>query len=270
MIDTADSYSKWVAGHKGGESEAIIGNWLKRSGKRSRVIIATKVGSEMGPGKKGLSKEYILSAADESLRRLQTDYIDLYQAHFDDPATPLDETLGAFEQLIQQGKVRNVGASNYSAKRLTKALEVSEEHGFAQYETLQPLYNLCDREEFESDLAELCVKREIGVIPYFSLASGFLTGKYRTEEDAVGKPRGDFVAKYLNKRGLRILRALDEVAREHNATLAQVALAWLLTRPGVTAPIASVTSIKQLDELLGAATISLDESSVAALNEASD
>jgi aryl-alcohol dehydrogenase-like predicted oxidoreductase len=269
MIDTADSYSKWVSGHNGGESETIIGHWLNRTGKRSQVILSTKVGSEMGPDKKGLSKEYILRAAEASLKRLQTDYIDLYQSHFEDPATPLEETLEAFGQLIKEGKVKAIGASNYSAKQLRRALQTSQEHGLPRYETLQPLYNLCDREDFEEDLAPLCIERGLGVIPYFSLASGFLTGKYRSEADAAGKPRGDFVAKYLNKRGMRILAALDETARKHEATPAQVALAWLIGRPAVTAPIASVSNSAQLDELVGAASLTLDEASIKRLGEAS-
>ncbi len=269
MIDTADSYSKWVSGHTGGESETIIGHWLNRSGKRSQVLIATKVGSEMGPEQKGLSKEYIVRAAEGSLKRLQTDYIDLYQAHFDDPATPLEETLAAFDQLIKEGKVKAIGASNYSAKRLRLALETSQEQGLPRYETLQPLYNLCDREDFEEDLAPLCIERGLGVIPYFSLASGFLTGKYRSEADATGKPRGDFVAKYFNKRGMRILDALDETAKKHEATPGQAALAWLIGRPAVTAAIASVSSSSQLEELVGAASLTLDEESIKMLDEAS-
>jgi aryl-alcohol dehydrogenase-like predicted oxidoreductase len=269
LIDTADSYSKWVAGHQGGESETIIGKWLRQNGKRSQVLIATKVGSEMGPGRKGLSKAYIVQEAEESLKRLQTDVIDLYQSHFDDLATPLEETLEAYAQLMKQGKVRAIGASNYTARRLVQALQLSQQPDLPRYESLQPLYNLYDRAEFEGELERVCREHQLGVIPYFSLASGFLSGKYRSREDAAGRARGEFVAKYLNERGLRILRALDEVASEHEATPAQVALAWLLAQPSVTAPIASATSLEQLEEILGAATLALDPSAVELLNEAS-
>jgi aryl-alcohol dehydrogenase-like predicted oxidoreductase len=270
MIDTADSYSKWVPGHSGGESETILGKWLKRGGKRSHVIIATKVGSEMGPGRKGLSKAYILREVEESLRRLQTDYIDLYQSHFDDPDTALDETLAAHDQLVKQGKVRAIGASNYTSKRLEQALEASRRHGYPRYESLQPLYNLCDRAAFEGDLERVCLERDLGVIPYFSLASGFLAGKYRSQADAAGRPRGQFVAKYLNERGFRIVRVLDDVARKHSATPAQVALAWLIARPAVTAPIASATTLEQLEDLIAAATLQLDRDSIETLTRASD
>jgi len=269
MIDTADIYSKWVPGHKGGESETIIGSWLKRHGNRGQILIATKVGGEMGPGRKGLSKAYIFRTVEDSLKRLQTDYIDLYQSHFDDPETSLEETLEAYAQLMKQGKVRAIGASNYAAKRLAQALEVSRHKGYPRYESLQPLYNLYDRAEFEGELEGRCLREKLGVISYFSLASGFLTGKYRSEADVKGKARGDRVAKNLNPRGFRILRALDEVAQKHGATPAQVALAWLMARPAVTAPIASATNRKQLDEIMGAATLELDTDSMAILNGAS-
>jgi aryl-alcohol dehydrogenase-like predicted oxidoreductase len=268
-VDTADSYSKWVAGNKGGESETIIGKWLKRSEGRQRVIIATKAGSEMGPGKKGLSKGYILAAVEDSLQRLQTDYIDLYQSHVDDADTPLEETLEAYAQLIQQGKVRAIGASNYSAKRLRESLQISKKKGLPRYESLQPLYNLYDRAEFETELAPLCLSENIGVIPYFSLASGFLAGKYRSEGDLANRERGTFVKKYLNERGFRILGALDQVARTNGSTPTQVALAWLLAQPSVTAPIASATNLDQLHELLGAADRKLDPESLEKLNQAS-
>jgi aryl-alcohol dehydrogenase-like predicted oxidoreductase len=269
MIDTADSYSRWVPGHHGGESETIIGRWLKRSGKREQVLIATKVGSEMGPGQKGLSSSWILREVEASLKRLQTDQIDLYQSHFDDPDTPLEETLGAYDQLVREGKVRAIGASNYGAARLTNALGTSRSQGFPRYETLQPLFNLYDRQQFEGELEKACRTNRLGVISYFSLASGFLTGKYRTEADAKGRARGEFVNKYFNDRGFRILRALDEVSRAHGATPAQVALAWLIAWPTVTAPIASATSLEQLQDFVAAASLRLDRNAIDHLNEAS-
>src|ERR1700732_5003418 len=268
-VDTADVYSKWVPGNSGGESETIIGKWLKRSGKRQRVIIATKAGSEMGPGKKGLSKGYILAAVEDSLQRLQTDYIDLYQSHVDDPDTPLEETLEAYAHLIRQGKVRAIGASNYNAKRLGENLQVSKKKGLPRYESLQPLYNLYDRAEFETDLAPLCLRENIGVIPYFSLASGFLAGKYRSEADLAKSARGNFVKKYLNDRGFRILGALDQVAKTHGSTPTQVALAWLLAQPSVTAPIARATNLDQLPEFVNSADLKLDRESLEQLNQAS-
>ena len=268
-VDTADVYSKWVPGNKGGESETIIGKWLKRSKQRQQVIIATKVGSEMGPGKKGLSNRYILTAVEDSLQRLQTDYIDLYQSHVDDADTPLDETLEAYAQLIQQGKVRAIGASNYDGKRLAEALQIGKKKGLPRYETLQPHYNLYERAEFETDLAPLCLRENVGVIPYFSLASGFLAGKYRSEADLAKSARGSLVKKYLNERGFRILDALDQVAKTHSATPTRVALAWLLAQPSVTAPIASATNLDQLRELLSAADLKLDRETLEQLNQAS-
>src|SRR5215471_13876551 len=262
LIDTADTYPRWAPGNRGGESETIIGNWLKRSGKRQQVVIATKVGMEMGPAKKGLSKAYILSEVEDSLRRLQTDYIDLYQAHKDDSNTPLEETLEAFALLVKQGKVKVIGASNYTEKRLLAALETSRKHAYPRYESLQPNYNLYDRSEYESELEPVCVKHGLGVIPYFSLASGFLTGKYRSEGDLSRSSRGSRVKKYLNDRGFRILKALDEVAAKHNSTPAQIALAWLMAPPSITAPIASATSLAQLNELMGAAQLTLDKESI--------
>jgi len=247
----------------------MIGKWLKRSEKRQRVIIATKVGSEMGPGKKGLSKGYILAAVEDSLQRLQTDYIDLYQSHVDDSDTPLEETLEAYAQLIQQGKVRAIGASNYNAKRLGEALQIGKQKGLPRYESLQPDYNLYERAGFEAELAPLCLRENIGVIPYFSLASGFLAGKYRSEADLAKSARGAFVKKYLNERGFGILGALDQVAKTHGSTPTRVALAWLLAQPSVTAPIASVTNLHQLHELLGAADLKLDPESLEKLNQAS-
>ena len=268
-IDTADVYSKWVPGHTGGESETIIGKWLKRSRNRDKVIIATKVGMEMGPGKKGLSKAYILRAAEDSLRRLQTDYIDLYQSHTDDVETPIEETLGAYAQLIAQGKVRAIGASNYKADRFAVALEISKKTGLPRYESLQPLYNLYDRAEYEAELEPLCLKERIGVINYFPLASGFLSGKYRSEKDIESRPRARMLKKYLNERGFKILQALDQVAKKYNATPARVSLAWLLARPSITAPIVSATSIEQLNDLIATLDLKLDCSSIELLNAAS-
>jgi aryl-alcohol dehydrogenase-like predicted oxidoreductase len=270
LIDTADVYSKWAPGNKGGESETIIGKWLKQGGKREKAIIATKVGSEMGPDQKGLSREYILRAVEASLARLQTDYIDLYQAHIDDLQTPLEATLEAFTELVRQGKVRAIGASNYTAERLSEALEVSTEHGFARYESLQPLYNLCDRAEYEAKLEPLCQEKGLGVIPYFSLASGFLTGKYRSGKDLSKSPRGQMVKKYLNERGFRILAALDQVANQYNSTPAKVSLAWLIARPSITAPIASATNLEQLKDLIEATELKLHDSSIELLNQASE
>ena len=269
LIDTADVYSRWVPGNQGGESETIIGKWLKQSGDREKVIIATKVGMEMAPNKKGLSKSYILSSVEGSLERLQTDYIDLYQSHLDDPETPLAETLEAYAQLIKHGKVRAIGASNYSAERLSEALQVSKQLGFPRYESLQPFYNLYDRAVYEEKLEPLCQKEGLGVISYFSLASGFLTGKYRSESDLSKSPRGERVKKCLNDRGFRILNSLDQVAAAHDSTPARVALAWLMTRPSVTAPIASATSLAQLNDLIEATKLELEHSSIELLNQAS-
>lgn len=269
FVDTADVYSRWIPGHKGGESETVIGNWFKRGGNRKNVILATKAGIEMGPGKKGLSKAYILSEVEESLQRLRTDYIDLYQSHVDDPNTPLEETLGAYDQLIKQGKVRAIGASNYSAERITEALKVSKEHGLPKYESLQPHYNLYERAGYEKELEPVCLKEHIGVIPYFALASGFLTGKYRSENDLSKGPRGQMVKKYLDERGFRILAALDDVSAKLHSTPGKVAIAWLIARPGITAPIASATSVEQLKDLVDAANLQLDSDSIKTLNEAS-
>ena len=269
LIDTADSYSRWVRGHQGGESETIIGRWIARRGRHDDVVIATKVGSEMGQGHKVLRKTYILQAAEASLRRLQVDCIDLYQSHWDDENTPFEETLGAYEQLVRQGKVKAIGASNLSAARLAQALNASNTNNLPRYATLQPLYNLYDRESFEGELQALCVREDIGVITYSSLAAGFLTGKYRSDADFGKSARGPGMKKYLNPRGMRILDALDEVARRYGATPAQVSLAWLMARPGVTAPIASATTVDQLKELMRAATLKLDGAAMRALDEAS-
>ncbi len=270
LIDTADVYPKWAPGCQGGESEELIGKWLERRGRRNDVVIATKVGWEFSPDRKGLSKEYILRSAEGSLRRLRTDYIDLYQSHKDDPETPLEETLGAYDQLIREGKVRAIGASNYSTERLRQALEASEKNGLPRYESLQPEYSLAERAGFESGLEQLCREKNLGVITYLSLASGFLTGKYRSEADLEKSARGQMVRKYMNERGKRILAALEEVARDLNSTPAQVAIAWLIARPSVTAPIASARTIEQLNDLVAATKLKLDSSAIDRLNKASD
>jgi aryl-alcohol dehydrogenase-like predicted oxidoreductase len=251
FIDTADVYSRWAPGHNGGESETIIGKWFARSGRRKDVFLATKVGMEMGEGKKGLSASYIAEAVEDSLRRLQTDYIDLYQAHTDDASTPLEETLGAFDKLVKSGKVRHIGASNYSGARLAEAIETSRKNGLAEYISLQPHYNLVERQKFESDLQPVVLKYKVGVIPYFSLAAGFLTGKYRRGGEDSQSARAGMVKKYFNDHGYAVVDRLDDVAKAHNSTPARIALAWLLARPGITAPIASATSDKQLDDLIG-------------------
>jgi aryl-alcohol dehydrogenase-like predicted oxidoreductase len=270
FIDTADVYSIWAPGHTGGESETVIGKWLKKSGKRSRVVLATKVGKPMGPGKVGLKPAYIAQAVEDSLRRLQTDCIDLYQSHDDDASTPLEDTLGAFTDLIKAGKVRAIGASNFTAARLKLALQTSEQHGLARYESLQPLYNLYDRAVFEDELAPLCIEQGVGVINFYTLAAGFLTGKYRTPADAGKSLRGaGTTGKYLNPRGLKILAALDDVARRNSTSVAQVATAWLMARPGITSPIASATSLTQLAELVSAAQLGLSAQDTALLDQAS-
>jgi len=265
-IDTADMYSRWVPGHAGGESETILGQWFQKGGKRAQVVLATKVGVDMGEGKEGLSRKYILQAVEASL---QTDYIDLYQSHKDDPSVPLDETLEAYRQLVDQGKVRVIGASNYSGARLAEALQVSRKNNYPAYETLQPDYNLHARQNYETDLGPVVAEYGLGVIPYFSLASGFLTGKYRTKEDAKGANREAMVGKYFDTRGKRILKALEEVAQQTQAKPASIALAWLLARPGITAPIASATSTDQLEALCAAADLNLDDAAMEKLNDAS-
>ena len=268
LIDTADAYSAWVPGNRGGESETIIGRWLKQNGKRAQVVIATKVGK--WAEQPGLSPTNIQQAVDGSLRRLQVDCIDLYQAHEDDASVPLEETLGAFGRLIEQGKVRAIGASNYDAARFADALAVSERHGLPRYESLQPEYNLVSRSSYESELEPLIRREHVGVISYYSLASGFLSGKYRSSEDlAKSSARGGAVKKFLDARGLRVLAALDDVAAAKHASPAQVALAWLIARPGLTAPIVSATSVEQLHELLGATTLQLDPAEIAQLDRAS-
>ena len=269
FIDTADLYSRWVPGHVGGESEVIIGKWLRQSGKRERVVIATKVGKDMGDGMLGLAKGYLRRAVEASLKRLQTDVIDLYQSHDDDAKTPLAETLGAYADLIREGKVRAIGASNFTAARLSEALAVSRAHGLPRYEALQPWYNLVERAAYEDELEAVCVQHGLGVINFFALASGFLSGKYRSAADLGKSARGGAVQKYLNEGGLRVLEALDEVAQRCNATPAQVALAWQIARPSITAPIASATSLEQLAELVAAAQLKLDASAIERIDMAS-
>jgi len=269
FIDTADIYSRWAPGHKGGESETIIGRWLAKSGRRKDIILATKVGMDMGEGRKGLRPAYIRQAVEDSLRRLQTDYIDLYQAHQDDKETPLEETLRTFDDLVKAGKVRYIGASNYSGSRLAEALETSRRNGLASYVSLQPHYNLVEREQYETELLPVVQKYRLGVIPYFSLASGFLSGKYRSKQDTEKAARGAMVQKYLNDWGFGVIAALNEVANATGSTPARVALAWLIAQPGITAPIASATNDKQLQDLAEAAKLKIDQASIEKLNEAS-
>jgi aryl-alcohol dehydrogenase-like predicted oxidoreductase len=268
-IDTADVYSNWVRGHRGGESETVVGNWLKARGGRDKVVIATKVGWDRRDVGGGLARDYILRNAEASLKRLQTDYIDLYQSHIDDAVTPIEETLAAHQILIEQGKVRAIGASNYEAPRLAEALAVGRARNLPRYETLQPHYNLYERAEYERELEPLVLKEGIGVIPYYSLASGFLTGKYRSEADLKKSPRGGGIKRMLNERGLRILVALDKISLRLKSTPAQVALAWLMARPGITAPIASATNLDQLNDLIAAVHLKLDTDSITALDVAS-
>lgn len=269
LIDTADVYSKWAPGHKGGESETVIGNWLAKGAPRHKIVLATKLGVEVEPGEKGLSRAYMMREVERSLKRLRTDYIDLYQAHVDDPGTPMEETLSAFDELIKAGKVRAIGASNFKADRLREALKVSAANGLPRYESLQPWYNLYDRAEFEDGgLAELCRRENLGLIPYFALASGFLTGKYRSQKDLEGKARGYRVKDMMNERGFRILKALDTVSAELYATPAEVSVAWLIAK-GATAPIASATNLDQFKDLLGAVTLKLTPEAVRILDDAS-
>jgi aryl-alcohol dehydrogenase-like predicted oxidoreductase len=269
-IDTADVYSYWVPGHQGGESETVIGAWLKaRPGARDKVLILTKCGMEMPGQGKGLSPAWIATSVENSLKRMGIERIDLFQSHRDDESVPLEDTLGAYQRLIQAGKIRAIGASNYSAPRLKAALEASARHGLPRYESLQPHYNLMER-GIEADLVPLCLEQGVGIIPYYALAAGFLTGKYRSEADLSKSPRGARgMAKYLDARGMRVLAALDAAAARHKATPAQVALAWQLAKPGITAPIASATSPEQFAELVKAAGLRLDPATVTALDQAS-
>lgn len=269
LIDTADVYSRWVPGNKGGESETIIGKWLKSRGQREKVVLATKVGMEMGPDKKGLSPQYIIQAVEDSLKRLQTDYIDLYQSHRDDPSMPVEETLEAYDKLMNQGKIRAIGASNFTPERLKDSLLASQRYGYPSYVTLQPEYNLYSRAGFEKELEPLCLEYGVGVINYYSLASGFLTGKYRSEKDQGKSARGTKALGYLDERGKKILAALDQVSAGHHCTPATIALAWLIHRKSVTAPIASATTVEQLKELTSSANIKLSPSEIEMLDNAS-
>ena len=268
-IDTADSYSAWVSGHVGGESETILGNWFRRSGRREATVLITKVGSAVGPYKKDLTASHIQAAAEDSLRRLQTDHIDVYFSHWPDESTPHDETLAAYQKLIAQGKVRAIGASNYSVQQLQDALAAAERKSLPRYQVLQPEYNLYNRAGFEGALREFCVREQLGVIPYFGLASGFLTGKYRSAADFSKSPRGPSMEKYLDERGLRILSALDTVAAARGAQPAEVALAWLMRQPGISAPIASATTHEQLESLVRATQLKLSEADLQTLKTAS-
>jgi aryl-alcohol dehydrogenase-like predicted oxidoreductase len=267
FIDTADVYSAWVPGNQGGESETIIGKWFRQSGKRDKIVLATKVSKH--PQRKGLSAANIQAAVEDSLRRLQTDYIDVYFSHDDDSETPLAETLGAYQKLIEAGKVRVIGASNYTGARIEEALAVSRQHGLPEYQLLQPEYNLYDRADYERDIEPVALANQLGVVVYYSLASGFLSGKYRSRADLANKARGSRVEKYLNERGLRILAALDRIAEAHGSTSATVALAWLIARPSVTAPIASATSVDQLKSLAAAVHLMLTGADIRELDEAS-
>ncbi len=269
FIDTADVYSRFVPGHQGGESEIVLGKWMKARGNRDQVIIATKVGGDMGPGGKGLSRKHILESVENSLRRLQTGHIDLYQSHHDDQSVPQEETLATYAELMKQGKVLAIGASNFTVDRLKQAFEVSKHYNYPHYASLQPLYNLYDRADYEQNLEQYCIQEGLGVISYFSLASGFLSGKYRSVQDTEGKARGKMVQKYLNPAGLQLLDTIDEIATRYMVTPTQIALAWLIARPSITAPIVSATSVKQLNEIVKAANIKLDQGSIAALNNAS-
>jgi aryl-alcohol dehydrogenase-like predicted oxidoreductase len=271
LVDTADVYSKWAPGNSGGESETVIGRWIAQGGgRREKIVLATKVGMEMPGGKKGLSRQYIAQAVEDSLKRLQTDRIDLYQAHAEDPATPIEESLEAFSRLVSDGKVRAIGASNFPAESLMAADKAAQRAGVRRIESLQPMYNLYSRQEYEEKLAPTCASLGIGVIPYYGLASGFLTGKYRSEADLAQSPRGATIkTRYMNERGMRILAALDEVAKAKKAKNSQVALAWLMSRPTITAPIASATTIAQLRELMAAAELTLDAASLKLLDQAS-
>ncbi|TPM52872.1 aldo/keto reductase [Mesorhizobium sp. B2-2-3] len=268
-VDTADAYSRWVPGHQGGESETIIGKWMKDRGNRDKVVVVTKVGSDMGQGHKDLSAAYIEKAVDASLKRLQTEFIDLYLSHWPDPTTPYEETLGAYEKLLAKGKIRYAGCSNLDAGQLRAALDVASLRSLPRYEVLQPEYNLYDRSSFDGPLRDLCMAEDIGVITYFSLAKGFLSGKYRSEADLGQSPRGGGVKDYLNARGMRILAALDAVSARHSAKQAEVALAWVIALPGVTAPIASATKPEQMDSLIKAVSLELSADDMAELDKAS-
>jgi aryl-alcohol dehydrogenase-like predicted oxidoreductase len=270
FVDTADVYSAWVSGNKGGESEAIIGKWMKSKGNRDKIIVTTKLGSDLGDGNKGLSAAYIKKAVEASLKRLQTDYIDIYMSHYDDPEIPVEETMTALNDLIKDGKVREIGASNLPTGRIDESIQFAKTNGLKSYISLQPLYNLYEREKFETEYLPLVEKEKVAVTPYYALASGFLTGKYRTEADAGKSPRGKGITdEYLNERGKRILAAMDQVAEEIKVPLSEIALAWQLHKPFITSPIASATSIEQLKSLIHAASLQLSKEQVQLLDEAS-
>ncbi|WOC16478.1 aldo/keto reductase [Pseudochrobactrum sp. MP213Fo] len=271
FIDTANVYSRWAPGHQGGESETVIGNWLKKRGSslREKLTIATKVGADMGEGFT-MAPAHIRASIDASLKRLNTDYVDLYQSHYDDPKTPFEDVLGTFQDLIKAGKIRAIGASNISGERLKLALETSEKHGLPRYDSLQPLYNLYDRDAYETTLEPVVSANQVGVIPYYALAAGFLTGKYRNKDDLGKSTRGDRVGtSYLNERGLKILDAMDKVALRYGVNLAQIAVAWVMAQPSITAPIASASKVEQLEELIKATALVLDQDALDALNKAS-
>lgn len=270
FIDTANMYSAWVPGNQGGESETIIGNWVHSRGNRDKVVLATKVGMPMGDSSQGLKKSYILAQVEDSLRRLRTDYIDLYQSHQDDASTPMEETLEAYDELVRSGKVRAIGASNFTAERLAASLELSESRGFPSYVSLQPHYNLMERKDYETNLEPLVLEKGLAVIPYYSLASGFLTGKYRSLADLSKSARGGGVKPYLEGHGPAVLSALDKVSAEHSTSLATVALAWLIARNSISAPIVSATTTAQLEEILGSSTLELSQEQIRLLNEASE
>ncbi|HLV93034.1 MAG TPA: aldo/keto reductase [Aequorivita sp.] len=269
FIDTADTYSWWVDGNTGTESETIIGKWLAERKNRDKIILSTKVGSQTKEHPKNNSKEFILKSVEDSLRRLKTDYIDLYQTHFDDEVTPVEETLSAYAQLIEEGKVRAIGTSNMSAERIRESLKASSENGLPKYETLQPHYNLMERENYEKVLRPIVEENNMGVINYYSLASGFLAGKYRSKDDFNKSPRGYGMEKYLTDKGFKVLEALEKVSEKHNTTLATISLAWLLARPTITAPIVSATSLKQLESIINAPMLKLDEADMEMLNKSS-
>jgi len=270
FVDTADSYSWWVEGNNGTESETIIGNWIAERKNRDKIILSTKVGSQTKERPVNSSKKFILESVENSLRRLKTDYIDLYQTHFDDGTTPVEETLSAYQQLIKDGKVRAIGTSNMSPERIRQSLKASEKEGLPKYETLQPLYNLMEREAYENELQSIATENNMGVLNYYSLASGFLTGKYRSKADLTKSPRGGGLDKYLDNRGFGVLKALDEVSEKHNSTPATVSLAWLLARPTITAPIVSATSLNQLQSIIDAPKLNLDGNDMERLNKASE
>ncbi len=269
FIDTADTYSWWVPGNVGTESETIIGEWLAQRNNRENIVISTKVGSQNNEHPVNVSKEFIVKNVEGSLKRLKTDYIDLYQTHFDDENTPVEETLSAFQQLIKEGKVRAIGTSNMSPSRILESLAASEKEGLPRYQTLQPQYNLLERDSFENELQEIAEKNSMGVINYYSLASGFLTGKYRSKNDLNKSQRGGAVEKYLNEKGFKVLNALDKISEKHSTTPATISLAWLLARPNITAPIVSATSLKQLEAIIEAPKIRLDAEDMTMLNEVS-